>query len=107
MTDNRKQLQKELSQVGASASEAKELLSVVASLRLLKDSQPAAAQKDTKPTRWAKIRRPVAFTSAGFAVGMFLVIFSQAALPTSLLYPVQKFSDSIAETCILSLEQPS
>jgi len=40
---------------------------------------------------------PVGVASiAGLAVGMALVMFSQTTLPGSILYPVQKLSDSMA-----------
>jgi hypothetical protein len=84
----RQQLRKELLAAGASAAEVKELLPIASKISLLGDSP--------KTNHWLRIVKPMAFIASGLALGMFVVIISQAALPTSLLYPVQKLSDSVA-----------
>jgi hypothetical protein len=93
MKDHKQQLHKELLAAGASAAEIDELLPIASRLSILKSGTTRDRQK---ANRWVRTIRPMAFTFTGLALGMFLVIVSQTALPTSLLYPVQKFSDSIA-----------
>jgi hypothetical protein len=86
MTD-KQQLTKELTAAGASQAEVRQLVPIAANLSLLKAS---------KPKRAFTFAQPLSFAAAGLVMGMFLVIVSQAALPTSWLYPVQKLSDSVA-----------
>ncbi len=94
MKENTNQLRKELRQVGASAAEVNELLPIVSRLNRL--SQHPAAVKNNSPKRLARVFKPMPFVASSLALGTFLVIVSQTASPTSFLYPVQKFSDSVA-----------
>jgi hypothetical protein len=96
MKDYKQQLHKELLAAGASATEVKELLTIASNLSLLKTSEAVVAKDNAKSIRWLRIIKPVAYTASGLVLGMFFVIVSQAALPNSTLYAVQKFSDSIA-----------
>ena len=95
MRDTDNQLRKELRQAGASAFEADGLLPITSRLSQLSQHQ-AITTKNRSSSRLVELLKPVACTASGLAIGMLLVIVSQAALPTSLLYPVQKFSDGIA-----------
>ena len=90
------QLEKELLKAGAKPAEVNELLPIASSLVLLKNSDTLLSKESNRPNRWFGIAKPVTFVISGFVVGAFLIILSQAALPTSLLFPVQKFSDSVA-----------
>jgi hypothetical protein len=92
----RQQLRKELLAAGASAAEVKELLPLASKLNLLKDNGPMTAKNSERTRRWLRIVKPAAFVASGLAAGMFVIIISQAALPTSWLFPVQKFSDHVA-----------
>ncbi len=94
--NRRQQLQNELFTAGANAAEIKELLPIASKLKLLEDNNTSAVGEREKENRWLKIVKPVSFSALGLALGMYLVIIAQAALPTSVLYPVQKFSDHIA-----------
>lgn len=85
------QLRTELSQAGATAAELKQLLPVAANLSLLKETSAKTATGS-----WLKIAKPAAFVASGLTAGMLLIVVSQAALPTSWLYPVQKLSDNVA-----------
>jgi hypothetical protein len=87
-----RQLEKELKDAGANQSELRQLLPIAASLGSLKNNSEKAGQT----FRVLKFARPFGFVASGLVAGMFLVIVSQAALPTSWLYPVQKFSDAVA-----------
>lgn len=89
-----KQLAKELKAVGAKPADIDNLLPIASKMSLLKRSKKNI---DTRMARrWLKVTKPVAFVASGLIVGMFLVMVSQAVLPSSWIYPVQKFSDSIA-----------
>jgi hypothetical protein len=90
------QLQQELRQAKASPAD-------VASLSALAAQLPRLQQYKHLKNRTAAQRRPRQLTFVGAAlVGLaaivFLIIASQSVLPTSWLYPVQKFSDSVAIT---------
>lgn len=92
-------LKTELRQAGASDSEVNELAGLVGNLKQLKNAKGVDELTVMKFQRRAKWRLfiPVSVASiAGLAVGMAIVIFSQTTLPGSLLYPVQKLSDSVA-----------
>jgi hypothetical protein len=91
-----RQLRKELREAGASVAEIEELAPIASRLSLLKDSPAPAVDTKRTHTRWQRMLKPIAFGVSGLALGMFLIIMSQSALPTSRLYPVQKFSDSVA-----------
>jgi hypothetical protein len=82
------QLQQELLSAGASAAEARELLPIASKLNSLKASKAAG--------RWLKILKSATFVASGLALGISLIIVAQPALPTSWLYPLQAFSDSVA-----------
>lgn len=82
------QLANELRQAGATTAELKRLLPIASRLSLLKESM-------ARP-RWFRYVQPVLLTATGLALGMVLIVMSQAVLPTSWLYPVQKFSDNVA-----------
>jgi hypothetical protein len=87
-------LKKELAEAGASRREASELAVLANELGQL-EGQPAAAQ--VKPSRRLKLLVPFGSVAlAGIVIGMMLVIFSQAVLPGSPLYAIQKLSDSVA-----------
>lgn len=97
MNDRKQQrLRTELQAAGASAAEIKKLLPIASAVSLLKNSNAPKADSDKKSNRWLEILKPATFVSSGLVAGMLLVIISQAALPTSWLYPVQKASDNVA-----------
>jgi hypothetical protein len=87
----RQTLQKELREVGAEAIEIDELVLVATRLELLR----MTSKRRKARTYVRRVFNPVLFGVSGFAVGIFLVVASQAALPTNPLYSVQKFSDSV------------
>jgi len=92
MRAHEKQLGKELRQAGASDAEIRELLPIAANLHLLKEPELPVF----KPTPWWQaFVKPAMFVIPSLAFGMAIIILSQAALPTSLLYPVQKLSDNV------------
>ncbi len=84
-------LGEELKSAGATGPEIKELSSVATSLRQLKNRGPGSY-----PTKRKKLLPIGVATITGLALGMALVILSQPVLPGSLLYPVQKLSDSVS-----------
>ncbi|HVA11582.1 MAG TPA: hypothetical protein VNG32_05490, partial [Candidatus Dormibacteraeota bacterium] len=94
-----KNLRGELESAGATTSEIDELIAVASNINKLKSSKNLAVKPSIKRRRqinWKGLV-PVGVTSlSGLALGMALVILSQTVLPGSLLYPVQKFSDTIA-----------
>ena len=92
MTNQAKQLRQELRQAGASTAEITSLLPIAANLRLLQQPKPKRASIGPW---WQKLFRPAVFIVPSLAVGMALIILSQAVSPTSLLYPAQKLSDNI------------
>lgn len=96
MRNDRHQLRKELRQVGADGAEVDALLAIATGMRLLRQDQVAPAQRDRTSSPLQRISKPAAFAASGLVLGMLLVILSQSALPTSVLYPVQRLSDSIA-----------
>jgi hypothetical protein len=97
MNDNMKlQLKKELLEAGVKPAEVNKLLPIASSLGLLKNSDTSLSKESKRPNQWFNIAKPATLVVSGLVVGTFLIIISQAALPTSLLFPVQKFSDSIA-----------
>ena len=87
---NKKQLQleQELRQAGASPSEINELTSVALKLELLKTARK-------RKLIWTTVLKPVALAASGLALSGIIVMVAQSAIPTSLLYPVQKLSDAI------------
>ena len=88
---SQKQLAKELQQAGATKAEVKDLLPLAASLSQLKVDSPIRRRG------WqGKSLKFAAIASLGFAIGIFLIISAEAALPTSPLYRVQKASDAVA-----------
>jgi len=94
MRDTRSQLRKELHQAGANAAEVDELLPIASQLSRLSPQQARSAKSST--FHLVRLLRPVVFTASGLALGMLLIIISQVASPTSILYPVQKISDGVA-----------
>lgn len=94
MRDTRSQLRKELHQAGANAAEVDELLPIASQLNKLSARQVDSAKSNTY--HLVRLLRPAAFTASGLVLGMLLVMVSQAASPTSILYPMQKFSDKVA-----------
>jgi hypothetical protein len=95
-TANQRQLKKELRQAGANPGELAELMPIASKLSLLKTDKTADSETHSKASYVLHFMRPTALAAFGVAFGMFLVIVSQSALPTSWLYPVQNVSDSIA-----------
>jgi hypothetical protein len=94
----RTSLKNELRQVGATNSEVNELAELVSDIKQLKDSKDLTQLPVMKFRRRATWRPlvPVGLASvSGIVLGMVLVIFSQATLPGSFLYPVQRLSDSM------------
>jgi len=89
MTDDT-QLHKELREAGASKREVRDLLPIAARLNRL----PKEQRLEPSRVHWLGVAQPVAYAALGIAFGVFLIIFSQAAVPGSWLYPVQKMSDS-------------
>lgn len=81
------QLAKELRAAGADERELRALLPIAHDLRLLKSS--SRADDKLRP-------RLVEAAGLGLLACAILIFISQAALPTSRLYAVQKFSDSVA-----------
>jgi len=96
MSSNRNQLMKELQAVGASNAEIEDLLPIVSKLGQLSHGRTTATVEHASPSYWPRVFRPAAFTLLGLVLGVFLIVISQAALPTSMLYPAQKLSDSLA-----------
>lgn len=88
MNKRQQKLAQELRDSGASHEELGRLLSVANTLSLLK------AQR-TYVGRFRSVK-PVAYLASGLVAVLALVIFSQSALPTSWLYPVQEASDDAA-----------
>jgi hypothetical protein len=85
------ELWRELQVAGADEAEINKLLPIAIGLRKL--STPRQ-----KTPRWKTPLLATGMTVAGLALGMALVIFSQAAMPGDWLYPVQKISDNAAVT---------
>lgn len=96
MKDYAKQLHKELLSAGANETEIKELLPIASKLSLLKGRNAAITRDKVQNNRWLKMIKPIVYATSGLALGIFLVIISQAASPTSFLYHVQKLSDNVA-----------
>ncbi|HEY4964191.1 MAG TPA: hypothetical protein VIH90_05840 [Candidatus Saccharimonadales bacterium] len=96
MKDYKHQLHKELLAAGASEAEVTELLPIASKLSLLKNINPVEAKDNVQTSLWHRLIKPVAFMTTGLALGMFVIVLSQVASPTSFLYPVQKLSDSVA-----------
>jgi len=89
----RRRLQRELRMEGASKVEASELTNLAQRIRTVtRGAQPAARRSLVLP-RWAL---PAVYVCAGLIAGVLLVGLSQAALPDSALYPVQRASDNTA-----------
>lgn len=86
-------LRKELQAAGATPAEADELLPIAADLRRLR---PARQRAQVFPIPWQRFVRPALFVLSGAVLGMAIIAWSQSALPTSWLYPVQKLSDAAA-----------
>jgi hypothetical protein len=86
-------LRHELIAAGADETEARELASIAARLQTLK----APEQATPNIARYARPKRLACFglATAAFAVSL-AVIASWSVLPGSRLYPIQKFSDSVA-----------
>ncbi|HEY1835743.1 MAG TPA: hypothetical protein VGG13_02885 [Candidatus Saccharimonadales bacterium] len=85
------ELRQELRAAGARDSEVDELLPIAINLQALPESEFRE-----KTSRW-KIPLLASSTAlAGLIVGTILVAFSQAALPGSLFYAIQKISDNAA-----------
>ena len=87
----------ELRQAGAQDSEANELAGLAVSLKQLENTRSAALpeikfQRRSRPSLF----RPALASISGIVIGMALVMFAQTTLPGSILYPVQKLSDSVA-----------
>lgn len=90
------QLKKELQVAGASAAEVSELSSIAAKLPQLKGYKYIENESiGLKGRQWRRVI-PLAGSLTILALGALLILMSQSVLPTSWLYPVQKFSDSIA-----------
>lgn len=96
MTDNQRQFRKELQAVGASDDELRELIPLAASLSVLKNTAESEEAPGEKRSVRPTLFKPLAYTTLGVALGTFLLIMSQSALPTSWLFPIQKASDNIA-----------
>lgn len=89
------QLRKELRAVGASSAEASQLSALAEKLPQLKNYKHINESLIIKEKRWRFIK-PLAGGIVGLALGALVIMISQPVLPTSWLYPIQKFSDSIA-----------
>lgn len=88
-------LRQELRQAGASQPEAAELSALAAKLPLLKDYKHIKDEGlKHEGHRYGLLKPFVGVVSLALVV--FLILAAQAVLPTSWLYPVQKFSDSVA-----------
>lgn len=95
--NERRQLEGELRQVGASSAEVAELLPIATKLRLL-------ANKESAATETFPVRRQKSDSLKPIAIGVIIlvaaltvvVLLSQSVLPGSPLYPVQEFSDKVA-----------
>jgi hypothetical protein len=94
----RQQLREELREAGASLAEVKALLPIASRLSTLNNNSNPTISKgvSTAPNFWLKVAKPTALAAFGLALGMYLVVISQATLPTSRLYTIQKLSDTIA-----------
>lgn len=90
---SRDQLEDELRSVGASDTEVSQLTTVAHQLHHFGKAE--RAQQKSHRTRHIWVPMSLS-TVAGLAIGMALVILSQVSLPGSMLYPVQKLSDSVA-----------
>jgi hypothetical protein len=92
-------LRNELKQAGASDSEVNELMRLTDSIKQLKEAKSMPklpVMKFRRPAKW-RLVAPLGLASVtGLVLGMAIVILSQATLPGNVLYPVQKFSDSVA-----------
>jgi hypothetical protein len=88
-----RRLGRELHSAGATSTELDELLPVAADLRLL--GQHNRARLADRSNR-LRLLRFVPSLVVGAAAGMAVIVWSQSAMPTSWLFPVQKASDSIA-----------
>jgi hypothetical protein len=94
-----KSLKKELTLSGASDSEAAELVAIASNLKQLnntKRSVPMPTLHDQHPMKGRKLVLIGGPSLTGLVIGMALIILSQAVLPGSFLYPVQKLSDHVA-----------
>lgn len=92
------ELQHELRAVGATNKEMSELVNIASNLgRLARENGQALWQRPEQQCHKIKTLLMFAIPSlSGLAIGMALIIVSQAALPGSLLYPLQKVSDSVS-----------
>ncbi|HEV2402845.1 MAG TPA: hypothetical protein VGS08_01450 [Candidatus Saccharimonadales bacterium] len=95
MRENINQLRKELHQAGASAAEINELLSIAFWLSWLNQAQTITA-KESDSNRLGRLFKPMIFAASVITFSLLCVTVSHAASPTSFLYPVRKFSDSMA-----------
>ena len=86
-------LKQQLEQEQASATEVSELLPLAKQLGQLKIHRPAKKRRKAIGSRWLNIGLPAL---GGLVVGIAVIILSQSVLPSSWLYPVQSFSDSLA-----------
>ncbi len=91
-----KQLKQELRQAGARTAEISELSNIAAELPRLKHYEPAQAESMSVEQRLHGLLKPLTGGLAGLALGVLLILIAQPVLPTSKLYAVQKFSDSVA-----------
>lgn len=90
-----RQLKKELQEAGASSAEASQLSGIATKLPQLKGYKHIKDEGvgiKNRQWRWLK---PLTGVLTGLAFGALLILVSQSALPTSWLYSVQKFSDSV------------
>lgn len=87
------QLQKELRLEGASRAESEELTKLAQSLQSLRQDEKPTTMDRHLLERWLL---PTAYTFAGLLIGVLFVSLSQAAPPESMLYPVQKATDTAA-----------
>lgn len=91
-------LRRELTQAGATDIEVDELAGLAVSLKQLKNVTDTKLPgiKSYRQSKW-RVCIPAGLTAiVGVMVGVVLVILSQTTLPGSLLYPIQKLSDSVA-----------
>lgn len=89
-------LEKELRAAGANGKEAAQLSAIAGMLPQLKTYKHI---KDESLADWGGqhwILKLVTGSVLSLALGVILILAAQPVLPTSWLYPVQKFSDSVA-----------
>lgn len=89
------QLQNELRAVGANDAEISQLSAIADKLPELKNYKHIKDEGMKVSGKRRRFMKPIVGALAGLAFGALLILMAQSVLPTSWLYPVQKFSDSI------------